>query len=58
MSQPKPKTLREASCADDYDPDSMPVATARTLIRTFLSPVPPPSAYTYARRSAASWQRR
>jgi molybdopterin molybdotransferase len=35
----EPKTLREASCADDYDPDSMPVATARTLIRTFLSPV-------------------
>ncbi len=37
MSQPK--TLREASCADDYDPNSMPVATARALIRTFLSPV-------------------
>jgi molybdopterin molybdotransferase len=37
MSQPK--TLREASCADDYDPDSMPVAAARTLIRTFLAPV-------------------
>ncbi len=35
----QPKTLREASCADDYDPESMPVATARTLIRTFLSPV-------------------
>ena len=35
----QPKTLREASCADDYDPDSMPVATARTLIRTFLTPV-------------------
>jgi len=37
MSQPK--TLREASCADDYDPNSMPVATARSLIRTFLTPV-------------------
>ena len=35
----QPKTLREASCADDYDPESMPVATARTLIRTFLAPV-------------------
>jgi len=35
----QPKSLREASCADDYDPDSMPVATARTLIRTFLAPV-------------------
>jgi len=34
-----PKTLREASCADDYDPNSMPVARARELIRTFLSPV-------------------
>lgn len=35
----EPKTLREASCADDYDPNSMPVDTARSLIRTFLSPV-------------------
>jgi molybdopterin molybdotransferase len=34
-----PKTLREASCADDYDPDSMPVDKARTLIRSFLVPV-------------------
>jgi len=34
-----PKTLREASCADDYDPNSMPVDKARALIRTFLSPV-------------------
>jgi molybdopterin molybdotransferase len=33
------KTLREASCADDYDPNSMPVAKARELIRGFLSPV-------------------
>ncbi len=34
-----PKTLREASCADDYDPNSMPVERARALIRTFLAPV-------------------
>ena len=34
-----PKTLREASCADDYDPNSMRVEKARELIRTFLSPV-------------------
>jgi molybdopterin molybdotransferase len=25
--------LREASCADDYDPNSMPVDPARALIR-------------------------
>jgi hypothetical protein len=35
----EPKTLREASCADDYDPNSMPVERARALIRTFLTPV-------------------
>jgi len=34
-----PKTLRELSCADDYDPNSMPVDTARALIRQFLEPV-------------------
>ena len=34
-----PKTLREASCADDYDPNSMPVERARTLIRDYLVPV-------------------
>jgi molybdopterin molybdotransferase len=34
-----PKTLLEASCADDYDPNSMPVERARSLIRTFLTPV-------------------
>ncbi len=34
-----PKTLREASCADDYDPNSMPVDRARALIRSFLTPV-------------------
>ncbi len=35
----EPKTLRELSCADDYDPDSMLVDRARELIRTFLVPV-------------------
>jgi molybdopterin molybdotransferase len=34
-----PKTLRELSCADDYDPASMPVETARTMIRRHLTPV-------------------
>jgi molybdopterin molybdotransferase len=34
-----PKSLREASCADDYDPNSMPVAKARELIASFLAPV-------------------
>jgi len=34
-----PKTLREISCADDYDPNSMPVDRARALIRQFLAPV-------------------
>ena len=38
MEQPA-KTLRDISCADDYDPDSLPVETARTLIRTLLRPV-------------------
>jgi molybdopterin molybdotransferase len=33
------RTLRELSCADDYDPDSMPVDRARVLIREFLQPV-------------------
>jgi len=32
-------SLREISCADDYDPDSMPVERARRLIRQFLTPV-------------------
>ena len=35
----KPITITEASCADDYDPNSMPVAKARGFIHTFLSPV-------------------
>ena len=37
MSQSK--SLREASCTDDYDPNSMPVDRARALIRTMLEPV-------------------
>ncbi len=32
-------TLREVSCADDYDPNSMPVDKARELIARFLSPL-------------------
>ena len=34
-----PLTIAEASCADDYDPNSMPVARARDFIHSFLSPV-------------------
>jgi molybdopterin molybdotransferase len=34
-----PRTLRDASCADDYDPNSMPVEKARALIRAFVAPV-------------------
>ena len=33
------RTLRELSCADDYDPNSLPVDRARALIRQFLTPV-------------------
>ena len=33
------RTLRDVSCADDYDPDSLPVERARELIRQFLNPV-------------------
>jgi molybdopterin molybdotransferase len=33
------KTLRDLSAADDYDPNSMPVAKAREYIRAFLTPV-------------------
>lgn len=32
-------TITEASCADDYDPNSMPVAKARAFIHTFLTPI-------------------
>jgi molybdopterin molybdotransferase len=35
----EPRSLRELSCADDYDPNSMPVDKARALIRQFLVPV-------------------
>ena len=34
----EPKTLREISCADDYDPNSMPVDRARELIRRLPRP--------------------
>jgi len=38
MSQ-SPPSLRDVSCADDYDPNSMPVDQARRLIAQFLAPV-------------------
>jgi len=34
-----PDSLHALSCADDYDPNSMPVEQARRLIARFLSPV-------------------
>ena len=34
-----PLTLTQASCADDFDPNSMPVDRARTLIRDYLTPI-------------------
>src|SRR5258705_6272709 len=34
-----PVTITQASCADDYDPNSMPVAKARAFIHQFLDPV-------------------
>lgn len=33
------QTIHELSCADDYDPNSMPVAKAREVIARFLAPV-------------------
>lgn len=33
------RTITQASCADDYDPNSMPVVKARAFIQEFLSPV-------------------
>jgi molybdopterin molybdotransferase len=39
MSATKPLTIAEASCADDYDPNSMPVDKARAFIHTFLTPI-------------------
>lgn len=38
MSTANP-TLHEISCADDYDPNSMPVPKAREVIARFLSPI-------------------
>src|SRR5579862_9457513 len=32
-------TITQASCADDYDPNSMPVGKARAFIHQFLDPV-------------------
>src|SRR5436190_11257522 len=32
-------TITQASCADDYDPNSMPVAKARAFIHQFLTPL-------------------
>jgi molybdopterin molybdotransferase len=32
-------TITQASCADDYDPNSMPVAKARAFIHQFLQPI-------------------
>ena len=33
------KSLHELSCADDYDPNSMPVAKAREFIQAYLTPI-------------------
>jgi len=38
MNEPA-QLLRALSCADDYDPNSMPVAKAREVIARFLQPV-------------------
>ena len=38
MSTASP-TLQELSCADDYDPNSIPVPKAREVIARFLSPI-------------------
>jgi len=35
----KPQSITQASCADDYDPNSMPVDKAREFIHRFLEPV-------------------
>ncbi|MBM3342908.1 MAG: molybdopterin molybdotransferase MoeA [Betaproteobacteria bacterium] len=40
MTTPTPtQTLHDVSCADDYDPNSMPVDKARELIARFLTPL-------------------
>jgi molybdopterin molybdotransferase len=38
-NKPITDLLRDAGCMDDYDPNSMPVAHARTYIRDYLTPV-------------------
>jgi molybdopterin molybdotransferase len=38
MNEPA-RDLRQLSCADDYDPNSIPVPKARELIARFLAPV-------------------
>lgn len=38
MNEPA-RPLRDLSCADDYDPNSMPVGKAREVIARFLTPV-------------------
>jgi molybdopterin molybdotransferase len=39
MDTPQRVSITQASCADDYDPNSMPVAKARAFIHQFLEPV-------------------
>lgn len=39
MAAEAAKNLSALSCADDYDPNSMPVDKARELIRQFLAPI-------------------
>jgi molybdopterin molybdotransferase len=39
MAAEAAKTLGALSCADDYDPNSLPVDKARELIRQFLNPI-------------------
>ena len=51
------ESLRQISCADDYDPNSMPVAKAREVIGRFLSPVATSNACTSAPRWAACWRK-
>ena len=39
MNDKNPQGITAASCADDYDPNSIPVDKARELIARFLKPV-------------------
>jgi molybdopterin molybdotransferase len=41
LTKPLPPllTISQASCADDYDPNSMPADKARAFIHTFLTPI-------------------